>query len=167
MRTGIPRAKAQVLIRLHGPERIQQKLEIFDWMAERKDKRIGKSPAGWLVKAIEDDYAAPKGFESRRDRQLREDAQRERNRQIAEETQRRCAEERRRVEEAEAIDAYLARLTPDERASIEAEAFAHAPEDVRRNLESPQLALLRGSLQRMALRTYVAERIQLENSTPA
>jgi hypothetical protein len=164
---GVTRAKAEDLIRLHGPGRIQQKLEIFDWMAERQDKRVGKSPAGWLVKAIEDDYAAPKGFESRQDRQLREQAQRERDRQAAEETQRRRAEERRRVEEAEAVDAYLAGLTPDERASIEAEAFARAPEDVRRNLESPQLALLRGSLQKMALRAYVAERIKRESSIPA
>ena len=164
---GVTRAKAEDLIRLHGPERIQQKLEIFDWLAERQDKRIGKSPAGWLVKAVEDDYAAPKGFESRQERQLREEAQRERNRQTAEETQRRRAEERRRVEEAEAVDAYLRGLTPDERASIEAEALARAPEDVRWNLESPGLALLRGSLQKMALRTYVAEKIKRERSTRA
>jgi hypothetical protein len=57
---GVTRSKAEDLIRLHAPDRIQQKLDIFDWMAERKDKRIGKSPAGWLVKAVEDDYAAPK-----------------------------------------------------------------------------------------------------------
>jgi hypothetical protein len=111
--------------------------------------------------------APPKGFESKQDRRAREEAQRERDRQAAEETQRRRAEERRRVEEAEAVDAYLAGLTPEKRAGLEAEAFAHAPEDVRRNLESPELALLRGSLQKMALRTYVAEKIRQENPTPA
>jgi hypothetical protein len=163
---GVSRAKAEDLIHLHGPERIQQKLEIFDWMAERKDKRIGKNPAGWLVKAVEDDYTPPKGFESREARRAREDAQRERDRQAAEETRRRREEERRRVEDAKAVDAYLAGLTPQERARIEAEAISRAPEEVRRNLASPELALLRGSLQKMALRVYVAEKIKQESSTP-
>jgi plasmid replication initiation protein len=164
---GVTRAKAEDLIRRHAPERIQQKLGVFDWMAERKDKRIGKSPAGWLVKAIEDDYAAPKSYEDREARQVREEARRQRDRQAAEEMLHRREEHERQVEEAEAVNAYLARLTPDERASIEAEAFAHAPEDVRGNLESPELALLRGSLQRMWVRTYVAGKIKQESPTPA
>jgi hypothetical protein len=160
---GVTRAKAEDLIRRHAPERIQQKLEVFDWMARREDRRIGKSPAGWLVKAIEDDYAYPKGFESQEVRQAREDAQRQRDRRAAEELQRRREEQKRQAEEAAAVDAYLARLTPDERASLEVEAFAHTSEDVRRNLESPELALLRGPLQRMCVRTYVAEKIQQES----
>lgn len=164
---GVSRARAADLIRRHTPERIGQKLEIFDWMAERKDKRIGKSPAGWLVKAVEDDYAAPKDFESREVRGAREEVQRQRECRAAEETLRRREEHKRQAEEAEAVDAYLARLTPDERASLEAEASAHAPEDVRRNLESPELALLRGPLHRMWVRTYVAEKIKQQRPTPA
>jgi hypothetical protein len=164
---GVTRAKAEDLVRRHPPERIRPKLELFDWMAERKDKRIGKSPAGWLVKAIEDDYAAPRDFEGREIRQARVEAQRQRECRAAEETQRRREEQRQQAEEAEDVNAYLARLTPDERASIEAEAVAHAPEDVRRNLESPELSLLRGSLQRMWVRTYVAGKIKQQSAAPA
>jgi Replication initiator protein A len=164
---GVTRSKAEDLIRQHAPERIQQKIEIFDWMADRKDKRIEKSPAGWIVKAIEDDYAIPKGFESKEARQAREEAQRERDRRLAGDVQRRREEQKRQAEEAEAVEAYLARLTPSERVSLEAEAFANSPEDVRRNLESPELALLRGSLQRMWVRSYVAEKIKQPSPTPA
>ena len=39
-----------------------RKLEVFDWLTEKKDKRVAKSPAGYLVKSISEDYAAPKGF---------------------------------------------------------------------------------------------------------
>jgi hypothetical protein len=162
---GVSRSKAEDLVRLHGPERIQQKVEIFDWMVERKDKRIERSPAGWIVKAIEDNYAIPKGFESKETRQVREEAQRKRDRQAAEEVQRRREEQKRQADETEAIDAYLARLTPDERASLEAEAFANSPEDVRRNLESPELALLRGTLKKMWVRNYVAEKIKQPSPT--
>jgi hypothetical protein len=160
-------ARAEDLVRRYAPGRIQEKLEISDWMAEHKDRRIGKNPAGWLVKAIEDDYVAPKGFESKEARQAREEAQRERARQAATEAQRRREEEKRQAEEAKAVEAYLTALTPDERSSLEAEAFANAPEDVRQNLESPELALLRGSLQRMWVKTYVAEKIKQPGSTPA
>ncbi len=164
---GVSRAKAEDLIRQHTRERIQQKLEIFDWMGERKDKRIGKNPAGWLVKAIEDDYAVPNGFESKEDREAREEAQRERDRQAAEEVQHRRADQKRQAEEAKAVDAYLARLTPDDRAILEAEAIASSPDDVRRNLEDPELALLRNSLKKMCLRTYIAEKIKQESPAPA
>jgi hypothetical protein len=163
---GVTRVKAEDLIRLHAAERIQQKLEIFDWMTERKDKRIGKSPAGWLVKAIEDDYAVPKGFESKANRQGREEARRERDRQATEEAQRRRAHQKRQAEEAEAVDVYIARLAPEERAILEAEAIASSPEDVRQNLEDTKLALLRNSLQKMCLRTYVAEKIKKESLAP-
>jgi hypothetical protein len=164
---GVTQAKAEDLIRLHAAERIQQKLEIFDWMTERKDKRIGKSPAGWLVKAVEDDYAIPKGFESKAARQEREEAQRKWDRQAAEEAQRRRADQKRQAEEAEAVDAYIARLTPDDRAILEAEAIASSPEDVRRTLEDPALALLRNSLQKMCLRIYIAEKINQQSPAPA
>jgi hypothetical protein len=164
---GVTRAKAEDLVRRHAPERILPKIELFDWMAERKDKRIGKSPAGWLVKAIEDDYAAPRDFESREARQAREEAQRQREHQAAEEKRRRREEQRREAEEAEAVEAYLARLTPGERARLEAEAFAHAPEDIRGNLESPELALWRGTVQRMWVRNYVAEKLKPPGADPA
>ena len=49
----------------HPAEIIQAKMEVFDWLREKKDKRVAKSPAGYLVKSINDDYAAPKGFRPR------------------------------------------------------------------------------------------------------
>ena len=59
---GVTRATAAELVRQHPAERIQAKIDVFDWLTEKQDKRIAKSPAGYLVKSIADDYAAPKGF---------------------------------------------------------------------------------------------------------
>ena len=132
-----------------------------------KDKRIGKSPAGWLVKAIEDDYAIPKGFENKETRQAREEAQQGAGPPGSRRVQRRREDQKRQAEEAKAVDAYLARLTPDDRAILEAEAIASSPEDVRRNMEDPALGSLRNSLQKMCLRTYIAEKIKQESPAPA
>ena len=64
--------KAEALVAGHAAERIRVKLEVFDWMLATKDKRATKSPPGYLVKSIEDDYAAPKGFETKANRAKRE-----------------------------------------------------------------------------------------------
>src|SRR5262245_23983273 len=61
---GVTPATAVDLTREHPVERIKAKLEVFDWLVERKDKRVAKSPAGFLVKSIQVDYSPPKGFVS-------------------------------------------------------------------------------------------------------
>ena len=38
--------------RKHPAETIQAKIDVFDWMMEKQDKRLAKSPAGYLVKSI-------------------------------------------------------------------------------------------------------------------
>ena len=55
---------AEELVQQHPAEFIQPKIDVFDWLVEKQDKRVAKSPAGYLVKSISDDYAAPKGFVS-------------------------------------------------------------------------------------------------------
>ena len=34
----------------------------YDWLVARKDKKVGKNPAGYLVASIRDRYAPPEGF---------------------------------------------------------------------------------------------------------
>jgi hypothetical protein len=45
-------------------ERIHEQLEVFDWLLQRRDPRISRNPAGFLVSSIRDGYAPPKGFKS-------------------------------------------------------------------------------------------------------
>jgi hypothetical protein len=128
---GVSSSKAAELVEKHPAERIRVKLEVFDWMLATKDKRATKSPAGYLVKSIEDDYAAPKGFETKADRAKREEAEREKRRQAAE--ARRQKDEAAAREEAirKQIDAYWDSLDEQQRAKLDAEALERADQATR------------------------------------
>ena len=102
----------------HPAETIQVKIEVFDWLMEKQDKRVAKSPAGYLVKSINDDYAAPKGFVSKAERQQREEAQQAKERKAAEERRQTQEAEAREQAERKAITAYWESLTPEQQAEL-------------------------------------------------
>jgi hypothetical protein len=62
MARGVSSRIAGELVEAHPADRIQTKLEVFDWLLKNGDKRIGKNPAGYLVASIRDDYQAPVDF---------------------------------------------------------------------------------------------------------
>ena len=130
---GVTRSRAVALVRRHPAATIAAKLEIFDWLAEAKDKRLARSPAGWLVKAIEDDYAAPPGFASRADRErTARDGQQRRRQADADRRHRAEAAAGARAED-EAIDRYWAALSPARQAELDRAARALAdPEALAR-----------------------------------
>ena len=59
---GVTAKVAAELVEAAGAERVRTKLEVFDWLVEAKDRRIGKNPAGYLVASIRADYKAPGEF---------------------------------------------------------------------------------------------------------
>jgi Replication initiator protein A len=124
---GVTRTTAADLVRQYPADAIEAKIEVFDWLAEKRDKRVSKNPGGYLAESIRKGYVPPKGFESKMAREKKQADERERKRR-AEETQRRAeAEERVRAEaEQLRVDAYLASLTPEERDALQAEALAKA-----------------------------------------
>ena len=65
VKRGVTKATAADLVQRHPAPLIEAKIEVFDWLVEKQDKRLAKSPAGYLVKSLADDYATPKGFISR------------------------------------------------------------------------------------------------------
>src|SRR5262249_15569364 len=99
-------------------------------------KRIEKSPAGYLVKSIEKDYAAPKGFTSRAERQRQAEANRQANQKLAEERRRKQQEEAQERDEQQEVDAYWKSLPADEQSRLEAEALANADQATRDTYES-------------------------------
>jgi hypothetical protein len=163
---GITRTTAADLVRHHPTERIEAKLEVFDWLMEKQDKRVAKSPAGYLVKSISDDYAAPKGFESRAARQARADAKRQADQQAAADRRRQQEQEARDQAERQAVDAYLQRLTPPERKALEAEALAQASPEARRSYDAAAPARLRASMLLGLVREHVATEL-LRGAIPA
>jgi hypothetical protein len=90
---GVTAATAQELVNQHTEERIRAQIERLDWQLDKKPERI-EEPAAYLVQAIKNDYAAPKGFVSQAERQRREEAKRAK--------ERRDNEERRRKQDARA-----------------------------------------------------------------
>ena len=124
---GVTPAVAAGLVESHPTEHIQERIEVFDWLSEKKDKRVSKNPGGYLAESIRKGYVPPKGFESKIAREKKQADELERTRQ-AEEAKRRTEAEERAREEAEQlrVSDYLDSLTPEEREALQAEALAKA-----------------------------------------
>ena len=156
------RTTAAELVRRHPAETIGAKLDVFDWMAGKQDKRLAKSPAGYLVKSITDDYAPPKGYVSREQRQAREEARQARERQEAEDRHRQQEQAARERALREEVDAYLGRLTPAEREALEAEVLAQADPEARRACEETAPPRFRATVLLGLVREHVARELSPE-----
>jgi hypothetical protein len=134
---GVTRATAADLVQKHPAERIAVKIEVFDWLAEKKDKRIEKSPAGYLVKSITSDWATPKGFTSRAERQAQAEAKRQDEQQKAEERRRKREEEAHEEAMRKKVSAYWASLTPQQQAELDAAIDALVDAETLANEKGP------------------------------
>jgi hypothetical protein len=134
---GVVRSQAKRLVAEFDEERIERQLDALEYLLGRKDG-APENRAGWLVKAIEDDYGLPRGFKTRQqlEREAKEKAERARDRGI---------QARRRVrggdsskadgdgssaqfkQEQEQVEAYLKRLSPQQREQLESDAIAKSP----------------------------------------
>ncbi|ADV64313.1 hypothetical protein Isop_3757 (plasmid) [Isosphaera pallida ATCC 43644] len=124
---GVSPAVAAELALHHPPDQLDAKLEVFDWLVERGDKRVSKSPSGYLVASIRQNYAPPRGFESRADRERREREALQQRRAL-EEARRKAIEEReaRDRAERERLDRYWNALSPAEQERVQHEALRQA-----------------------------------------
>lgn len=134
---GVSAKAANRLAERTSVDRIQEKIELFDWHAGRNER---KSP-GWLRKAIEEDYTPPPGFETRQERIAREKARAEAERKAfkekrAQRERNESAASRRR----EAVDAFLDSLPDSEREACERAAWQSAPAFTRRYYEDLKTA---------------------------
>lgn len=122
---GVTPSTATELVAAFPAEHVQARLEAFDWLVEKKDKRVSKSPGGYLADSIRKGYATPKGFESKAEQTKRLEAEQEKQRQAAEAKRRAEAAERAREEAEQArIDGYWNSLTPAAQEALQAEALA-------------------------------------------
>ena len=159
---GVSEKVATQLVQQHPPEQIQQKLDVFTWLIEMQDKRVAKSPAGYLVKSITDGYATPKGFMPK--------AERERLAETKRQADQKSANDRRRQHEHNALeqarrrkaDAYIEQLNHAERIALESEALATAGPEARENYESHVMIRFRDTLMLAMLRDYVADKLERE-----
>jgi hypothetical protein len=151
---GITPAMAGELVRDHGEEKIRVQMEQLDWLTETKPSKVA-DPAAWLVAAIRNGHAAPKGFVSKAERQSREEARQAQEREKAEQRRRQREQEARDRAFQEEVDAYLKRLTPAERKALEAEVLSRAAPEARQGYEEAP-ARYRAVLLLGLLREHVA-----------
>jgi hypothetical protein len=152
---GVTPAMAGNLVRDHGEEEIRAQIEHLDWLVETKPGKVA-DPAAWLVAAIRDGHAAPKGFVSKAERRRREEARQAREREKAEGRRREREQEARDRATREAVDGYLQRLTPAERKALEAEVLARAAPEARQGYDEAP-ARYRAALLLGLVREHVAE----------
>jgi hypothetical protein len=114
------------LVESHDAEFIEAKIEVFDWLKGKNDKRIAKNPAGYLVSSINDNYKHPKGFVSKAEQQRIRDAKEVSERAVAEERSRRREQDAVERAEQQAIDKYWNSLTPEQRAELDCKSLEQA-----------------------------------------
>jgi hypothetical protein len=125
IRRGVTAAVAQELVREHAEEKITAQMERLDWLAEKKPQKID-DPAAYLVGAIRNDYAPPKGFVSKAERERRQQAKDAKERAAVAEQLRQRQERESDLEDARKADAYWSSLSPKEQAELQAKANAQA-----------------------------------------
>lgn len=110
--------RAAEIARQMPSEKIAEHVEAFDYLCSTDSRP--KSPAGYLLKSIEDNYALPSGFVSTKAREKAAAREREARRAeaLAEDSERKAAAERRKVAEA-----FWSALTVEERGAHETRAF--------------------------------------------
>ena len=77
----------------HPEEHIRERIEIFDWLSGKKDRRVSKNPGGYLADSIRKGYVPPRGFESKTARDKKQADELERKRKAEEARRRTEAEE--------------------------------------------------------------------------
>jgi hypothetical protein len=98
---GVTPSTARDLVASHPEERIREKLASFDWLQSEKDGRVMRSPAGFLVQSIRENYEAPQGFKLHVERVRVTSEQRKKARLLEQERERLEAAEQERERQKE------------------------------------------------------------------
>jgi hypothetical protein len=157
---GITKKTAEDLVKRHQGEVIAAKIEEFDFLVGKQDKKVSKSPAGYLVKSIDDNYAPPKGFTSQAERQRQAEAKRQAEAQAAEERSRQREEDQRTRRLAEQVETHHQSRTADQLAQLEADAIAAASEEMRQSLDIPVMRRFRKTRVSGLVREHIAHLIE-------
>jgi hypothetical protein len=140
IRCGLGLRLAAKLDRLYA-DRIPSKIDLFEFLQQTKSPLIARNPAGWLRKAIEDDYQAVPGYQTPEERWEKDQQKQERLK----------ANERIQEQEQSISDSYWQRyleLPSETREEFKVQAISQLrllPEAKRKSLTDSD-PLLRGIL---------------------
>jgi DnaA N-terminal domain len=106
---GMSGGAAKTLAGAYDAAYIAEKLDLVRWLQQHQPKMVGKNPAGFLRRALEEDYQAPPGYQPPAERQAQEEAQARKQAELAEIVARQDAErEQQRAAERKRKDKALA-----------------------------------------------------------
>ncbi|MCJ7783835.1 MAG: replication initiator protein A [Desulfobacterales bacterium] len=69
---GLTKVSASRLLRNYSSERIKEKIELHDYLKSTNSHLVERNSAGYLRKAIEEDYTPPEGFITKAEREEKE-----------------------------------------------------------------------------------------------
>ena len=166
---GVTLSKAAELVAGRALERIRVKLEVYDWMLATKDKRVTKSPVGYLVKSIEDDYSDPKGFETKADRDKREAAKQEQERREAEAKSRQKAEQARERTIHDKVTKHWNNLSVAAQGQLDVEALDQAEASLVKSYREMTTSKnpVAGSFLKLIRDAHIKKLLGLQDSSPA
>ncbi len=165
---GVTPQVAAELVNASPPELIAERLEVYDWLIEKKNQKVIKeSPTGYLISSIRDRYLTkPKGFETKADRVKREDVEKERLRQEAEAARRRQAERDREKADDAQVRHYWSGLNLDGQKQLEAQALNEASPEMRQNYETAKDQIFRDMNLRAIRDKHIRRILGIEPASP-
>jgi hypothetical protein len=167
---GVTASTARELVAEYPEADIRARIEVFDWLVAKKDRRVSQSPGGWLSDSIRKEYDAPKGFETKADREMRQEAEEAKRRKEQDDARQKRAEQVREAEIERRITERWEAMTPDKQASLEAEALAESDEETRQQYEGTEFApgrrLLMTAIRRGHLRRLIEGEAPSRQTTP-
>jgi hypothetical protein len=162
VRRGMTAATAVKLVAKYPAEKIEQKIEVLDW--KMTQPQPPKNPAGYLRTSLTDDYAPPKDFVGRAERERQEQARQAGEHQAADVRRQHQAGEFRDQERRREEDAYWSKLTPTEQADLEAKALAAASGPIRATYLRMNRQGIGGGYLSMIRREYIRTLIDAEQA---
>lgn len=124
---GVTTVTARKLVEKYPENRIREKIELHDFLVKAGNKRVSTNPAGYLYKAIEEDYALPKGFETgeKKKERIEEERKKEAQKREKQKTKKAKVEEKDNSERI-LLDTFWNSMTEEEKEEFEAEALLEA-----------------------------------------
>ena len=120
---GVSPLVAAELASQYPVDEIKQRIEVVDWLLQRKDRRAPKNPAGYLVQSIRTGYETPDGFPS--SSEARDPAEGTRCKGDTDHRRRRASGAQQATVDHR-LDEYISSLAPAKRKRLEEEAIAKA-----------------------------------------
>lgn len=132
---GMSRAQAAKLVSGFDDSAIETQIDALEYLMSTKPDKVPVNLAGWLVKAITEEYTPPRGFKSRDEQELENRLREEKKKKVSrvkEEREERARREKEQTENAYAaeevrVQAYLNQLPHEKRQVIEQRALKSSP----------------------------------------